>query len=66
MTTSLSSRPILITARDEEEFRLAFEAYRRRSGRMFPTWSEVLEVLQALGYAKRIWESVGLAACERV
>ena len=26
--------------------------YRERSGRLFPTWSEVLEVLNGLGYAK--------------
>ncbi len=36
----------------EEEFMRAMEEYRRRSGRMFPTWSEVLEVLQGLGYQK--------------
>jgi len=27
-------------------------AYKRRSGRQFPTWSEILEVLVGLGYAK--------------
>ncbi len=37
---------------DETEFMLAMEAYKRRSGRMFPTWSEVLEVLHELGYEK--------------
>ena len=26
--------------------------YKRRSGRMFPTWSEVLEVIRDLGYRK--------------
>jgi hypothetical protein len=26
--------------------------YKQRSGRMFPTWSEVLEVLRGLGYEK--------------
>ena len=31
---------------------LAMNEYKRRSGRMFPTWSEVLEVLQGLGYQK--------------
>jgi hypothetical protein len=31
---------------------LAMQEYKKRSGRMFPTWSEVLEVLQALGYHK--------------
>jgi hypothetical protein len=28
------------------------QAYKQSSGRMFPTWSEVLEVLQGLGYQK--------------
>lgn len=36
----------------EQEFMLAMQEYKRRSGRMFPTWSEVLEVLSALGYEK--------------
>lgn len=31
---------------------LAMNEYKRSSGRMFPTWSEVLEVLQGLGYEK--------------
>jgi hypothetical protein len=31
---------------------LAMKDYKDRSGRMFPTWSEVLEVLQSLGYEK--------------
>jgi len=31
----------------------AIEEYKRRSGRMFPTCSEVLEVLRGLGYAKQ-------------
>jgi hypothetical protein len=35
-----------------EEFLRAMQEYKRRSGRMFPTWSEVLEVLQGLGYEK--------------
>ncbi len=36
----------------EIEFMTAMNEYKRRSGRMFPTWSEVLEVLQGLGYEK--------------
>jgi hypothetical protein len=36
----------------ELEFMRAMQDYKQRSGRMFPTWSEVLEVLQALGYEK--------------
>lgn len=35
-----------------EAFAEAMAAYKRQSGRLFPTWSEVLEVLVALGYAK--------------
>jgi hypothetical protein len=37
---------------EEIEFMQAMEAYKRRSGRMFPTCSEVLEVLRELGYVK--------------
>ena len=37
----------------EIEFMNAIEEYKRTSGRMFPTCSEVLEVLQKLGYEKR-------------
>jgi len=36
----------------EMEFMLAMSDYKQRSGRMFPTWSEVLEVLCGLGYQK--------------
>jgi hypothetical protein len=36
----------------EVEFMLAMQEYKRRSGRMFPTWSEVLEVLKSLGHRK--------------
>ena len=36
----------------EMEFMLAMNEYKRKSGRMFPTWSEVLEVLRELGYQK--------------
>lgn len=34
------------------EFVQAIRDYRAQSGRMFPTWSEVLEVLISLGYQK--------------
>src|SRR3954468_14994722 len=36
----------------EMEFMQAMHEYKQSSGRMFPTWSEVLEVLQGLGYEK--------------
>lgn len=36
---------------DEEiEFMRAMDEYKRKSGRQFPTWSEVLEVIRSLGY----------------
>jgi hypothetical protein len=37
---------------DEIEFMGAMDEYKRRNGRMFPTCSEVLEVVKSLGYAK--------------
>jgi hypothetical protein len=37
----------------EVEFMSALDDYKRRSGRMFPTCSEILEVILALGYEKR-------------
>jgi hypothetical protein len=37
---------------EEVEFMQALEVYKRASGRMFPTCSEVLEVLRSLGYQK--------------
>jgi hypothetical protein len=36
----------------EVEFMNALDNYKRQSGRMFPTCSEVLEVLRGLGYVK--------------
>jgi hypothetical protein len=36
----------------EVEFMQALDDYKRKNGRMFPTCSEVLEVLMGLGYAK--------------
>jgi len=37
---------------EEVEFMRAMDDYKRRSGRQFPTWSEVLEVFHSLGYRK--------------
>lgn len=37
---------------DEVVFMRAMDQYKRKSGRMFPTWSEVLEVLHCLGYRR--------------
>ena len=37
---------------DEVAFMQALDEYKRKNGRMFPTCSEVLEVIRGLGYAK--------------
>ena len=37
---------------EEIEFMQALDAYKRKNGRMFPTCSEILEVIRSLGYAK--------------
>ncbi|MFO0913151.1 MAG: hypothetical protein U0795_09345 [Pirellulales bacterium] len=37
---------------DEIEFMHALDAYKRANGRMFPTCSEILEVIRGLGYFK--------------
>jgi hypothetical protein len=39
---------------EEVEFMGAMDNYKRRSGRMFPTCSEVLEVVRSLGYVKQV------------
>jgi hypothetical protein len=54
MPPSTSKTAPRATTRDiaELEFMTAMQEYKKRSGRMFPTWSEVLEVLQDLGYQK--------------
>lgn len=38
---------------DEIEFMQALDAYKRTSGRMFPTCSEILEVIRKLGYVRQ-------------
>ncbi len=37
---------------DEVEFMQALDAYKRKNGRMFPTCSEILEVMRELGYSR--------------
>jgi len=39
---------------DEIEFMQAMDAYKRSSGRMFPTCSEILEVVRDLGYTREL------------
>jgi len=45
-------------SQDECEFMQAIEAYKRKNGRMFPTCSEVLEVIRGLGYSKPIVDTL--------
>jgi hypothetical protein len=37
---------------EEVEFMNAMDEYKRKNGRMFPTCSEVLEVIRSMGYVK--------------
>jgi hypothetical protein len=49
----------------EIEFMSALDDYKRRSGRMFPTCSEILEVIISLGYEKsRSGDAPNAAAAE--
>jgi len=46
---------------DEQfEFLMAIDEYKRANSRPFPTWTEVLEIIRALGY-RRVAEPQGLA-----
>ena len=47
---------------DEIEFMHALDAYKRRSGRMFPTCSEILEVIREIGYIRVGREAVTISA----
>ena len=49
---------------DETEFMKAMDRYKRDNRRPFPTWSEVLEVLRAMGY-RRTEVAVGLPGARR-
>jgi len=49
----------------EVEFMRALDEYKRTSGRMFPTCSEILEVLRNLGYMK-VETAVEIAAVDEV
>lgn len=47
---------------EELEFMNALALYKRTSGRMFPTCSEILEVIRHLGYEKRLSAPVSAEA----
>jgi hypothetical protein len=37
---------------EQYEFLMAIDAYKRHNSRPFPTWTEVLDVIKAIGYRK--------------
>ena len=45
---------------EQFEFIMAIEAYKKVNKRMFPTWTEVLEVIRQLGYRKVVARNVRL------
>ena len=45
---------------DEIEFMQALDEYKRNNGRMFPTCSEILEVVRSLGYVRQTVQPDGL------
>jgi hypothetical protein len=48
-------RAVAEEGRDELEtleFLQAVDEYKRRTGKAFPTWTEILEILKSLGYRK--------------
>ena len=50
---------------DEQfEFLMAIDEYKKQNSRPFPTWTEVLEVIKALGYRK-VAEPSALAECAK-
>ena len=51
---------------DEVEFMQAMDAYKRQNGRMFPTCSEILEVIRDLGYSRSDRNTSVLALIERI
>jgi len=52
---------------EEREFMKALDEYKRNQGRMFPTCSEILEVIRDLGYVRQDDGSqVGRAVIDRM
>jgi hypothetical protein len=48
---------------EQFEFVMAIEMYKKVNKRMFPTWTEVLEVIQQLGYRKVEHRQINLESC---
>ncbi|HTL29262.1 MAG TPA: hypothetical protein VL282_08575, partial [Tepidisphaeraceae bacterium] len=45
---------------EQFEFCMAIEAYKKINKRMYPTWTEVLEVVRQLGYRKVLARDIKL------
>jgi hypothetical protein len=48
---------------EQFEFCMAIETYKKVNKKMFPTWTEVLEVMQHLGYRKVMTRNIHLENC---
>lgn len=48
---------------EQFEFCMAIETYKKVNKKMFPTWTEVLEVIQQLGYRKVMQRNITLQNC---
>src|SRR5205085_6198164 len=48
---------------EQFEFVMAIETYKKVNKRMFPTWTEVLEVITQLGYRKVLTRNIHLENC---
>jgi hypothetical protein len=48
---------------EQFEFCMAIETYKKVNKKMFPTWTEVLEVITQLGYRKVMARNIKLENC---
>ena len=48
---------------EQFEFVMAIETYKKVNKRLFPTWTEVLEVINQLGYKKVQSRTIRLENC---
>ena len=48
---------------EQFEFVMAIETYKKVNKRMYPTWTEVLEVIRQLGYRKVMHRDIHLENC---
>lgn len=48
---------------EQFEFVMAIETYKKVNKRMYPTWTEVLEVIRQLGYRKVMHRDINLENC---